>query len=435
MNRVTILTESAVSAKSEDLMKTPEFVDKILSFAAMGWKKKTIAKELGITTKTVKKYLKQGGWVPYTRKVCRSLVELDDWLEQSFHLHNGNAAVVKQELLRQHGLSVNIRTVQRAVHPFRRKLIAQEKATIRFETPPGKQLQIDFGSMNIVINGKNQRVYFFVSTLGYSRRMYAQAFSHERQTAWFQGIEGAFYHFGGVPKEVLLDNPKSLVSHHNSLTREVKFNERFHTFASYWKFKPRACAPYRARTKGKDESGVKYLKRNCIAGRTFQSWEELEKHLTWWLREVSDTRIHGTTGEQPINRFMQKETSELNSLDGKPPFNQIQEYQRVVHSDSCVEIGTNRYSVPWEYIAEEVTAQIISAELIILYGASEIARHPISLGKRDRIVRREHLSEIVGSSAYFRQPEDKTASEDKKVFLPELLRPLAEYEALVGGGW
>jgi len=105
----------------------------------------------------------------------------------------------------------------------------------------------------VAIGGDRVRVYLFVATLGYSRRSWVQAFRHERQSSWLDGLEGAFAAFGGVPREVLVDNARALVDHHDAVTREVRFNERFVAFARYWNFKPRACAPYRARTKGKDE--------------------------------------------------------------------------------------------------------------------------------------------------------------------------------------
>ena len=131
---------------------------------------------------------------------------------------------------------------------------------MRFETPPGRQLQIDFGQRRIAVEGEDPgRVFLFVATLGYSRRIYAAAFRHERQSAWLAGIEGAFRHFGGLPGELLLDNARALVKHHDPVTREVEFTDRLHAFARYWDVRPVACAPYRARTKGKDERGVGYV--------------------------------------------------------------------------------------------------------------------------------------------------------------------------------
>jgi transposase len=402
-------------------MQSPEIVDKILYLASVGWGKRRIAKELGTTPKTVRRYLKLKGWQPYQRPSNKKLKELEEWLGNAFKTHKGNAAVVHQELVRQHNISVHPRTVQRAVKSFRQKLRAEAIATVRFETPPGKQMQIDFGSMKVNIGGSAIRVYLFAATLGYSRKQYVCAFTHERQSAWFEGIERAFQHFGGIPEQILIDNASPLVTKHNPQTREVVFNTRFHAFAAYWSFKPKACAPCRARTKGKDESTVKYIKRNAIAGREFISWQALEEHLSWWMRAIADERIHGTTGEKPKERFQRDEAKMLQPSD-KSPFNQMKEVQRIVHSDACIEIDTNFYSVPWQLIKEQVTAQITDSEVIIFYGAEEVTRHTVARGKRARCCKPEHLDGIIGRVSLKEQSAD-------------FLRPLAEYEAVVGGGY
>ncbi len=215
------------------------------------------------------------------------------WLEEGFLRHRGNTEVVRQDLANEQSIEVSLRSVERAVAPYRRRLAAEAKATLRFETPPGWQLQIDFGTSRVPIGGETMRVHLFVTTLGYSRRTYVPAFAHERQSAWFAGIEGTFRHFGGVTDEVLVDNPKALVVHHDAATREVEFNERFLAFGAHWGFRPRACVPYRARTKGKDDNGVRYLKRNAIAGHPFESFGALEAHLAWWMRVIADRRRLG----------------------------------------------------------------------------------------------------------------------------------------------
>jgi len=241
---------------------------------------------------------------------------------------------------------VSLRTVERAMAPLRQRLRAEARACLRFETPPGKQLQIDFGATTVPIAGAAVRVHLFVATLGYSRRPFVRAFRHERQSAWFDGMEGAFRRFGGVPQEVLFDNARSLVDHHDAATREVRFNERLHAFADYWGFRLRACAPYRARTKGKDERGVGYVKRNAVAGHAFLSWAAFEAHLEWWMREIADQRVHGSTGETPLTRFERAEAAALQKLDGRPPFRQVRELVRRVQPDCAVEVDRNSYSVP-----------------------------------------------------------------------------------------
>jgi hypothetical protein len=271
--------------------------------------------------------------------------------------------------------------------------------------------------------------------LGYSRRIYAAAFRHERQSAWLEGIEGAFRHFGGLPSELLLDNARALVKHHNAVTREVEFTDRLHAFARYWDVRPVACAPYRARTKGKDERGVGYVKHNAIAGRSFTSWGALEAHLSWWMREVADTRVHGTTGEAPMARFVSEEAAALRPLNGRPPFRQLRELTRRVQNDACVDIDTNHYSVPWKLIGAEVTVQVGGGHIRIHHAGTEVACHNARLGRRERAVDRAHLDGIVPCRA------DAASNAAAAVTLPalltgiELLRPLAEYEQAAGGGW
>lgn len=415
-------------------MVTPEVVDKILALHATGWGKKKIARELGISCRTVKRYLAQKEWQPYkTPKRQRKLVGLEEWLKSTFYLHKGNASVVHQELLRQHGIQVNVSTVERAVRHLRQQLVAQSTASIRFETPPGKQMQIDFGTITIQIDHQARRVHFFAAVLGYSRRQYVQAFLHERQSAWFEGIEGAFQHFGGVPEQVLLDNAKALVTSHNPVTREVLFNNKFSAFAAYWRFKPKACAPYRARTKGKDESTVKYIKRNAIAGREFGSFAELQEHLAWWLREIADKRLHGTTGEQPIKRFERDEAVTLKPLDGRPPFYQGRELQRIVQSDACVEIDSNFYSVPWQLIKKEVMIHIQDKEIKIFDGDCEVACHGIRLGKRQRSIFPQHFTGVIGVNWREQESGKIEKLSNRQALQGELLRPLSEYEAAIGG--
>jgi transposase len=388
-------------------MLLPDDVVAIMRLKELGWGAKTIARELGISKNTVKAYLNKGGWVPYqTPRRAKSLDGLNDWLEKAFIQHQGNADVVRQELQAQHGIEVSLRTVERAVQPFRQQLVAAAKATLRFETPAGKQLQIDFGTTTVEIADEKIRVRLFVATLGFSRRPFVAAFRHERQSAWFRGMEESFAHFGGIPEQILVDNPKALVTRHDPKTREVEFNDRFLAFASYWGFTPRACAPFRARTKGKDENGVRYVKRNAIAGRRFDSWEQ----------------------------FAREEAEALKPLEGRPPFQQVRELSRRVNSEACVEVDTNCYSVPWRLIGTQVTVQVADSQVTVIAGQDEVARHPQHQGQRQRIIDRQHLKGIVGA-AKPHWPSKPLPEAPPPVPEGELLRPLADYEAVAGGAW
>jgi transposase len=412
-------------------VQTPEDVETMRRLRGLGWGTKRISAELGCSRNTVRRWLALEGWQPYGRPRRRSALDgLECWLEERFRRHGGNADVVHQELMTEHGVAVSLRTVERAVAPWRRDLAAAARATVRFETPPGRQLQIDFGERRVEIAGEAVRVHLFVATLGYSRRRYVRAFRHERQACWLEGMEGAFRHFGGVPEEVLLDNPRALVMHHDAATREVRFHERFLAFASYWGFRPRACAPYRARTKGKDERSVGYVKRNAIAGRAFPSWEAFEAHLAEWTREVADVRVHGTTGETPLARFDRDEARALRPLDGKPPFEQTRELVRRVGSDCSIEIDTNAYSVPWRLIGESVQVEIAQGRVRIRHAGREVALHAERTGlRRERAIDPAHFEGVAGFRAPVRREIEATPIE------PTLLRPLVEYEQLAGGSF
>jgi len=217
-----------------EVMQTPDEVAAMLRLKSLGWGIKRIARELGCSHMTVRRYVSAGGWVPH-RGVGRprTLAGLEDWIAERFRRHGGNADVVRQELAAEKGVTLSLRTIEREVAPLRRELEAQARATIRFETPPGRQLQIDFGERRALIGGENVRIYLFVATLGYSRRLYVRAFRNERQESWFAGLEGAFRHFGGVTEEVLFDNDRGLVVRHDRSTREVEFNARLLAFARH----------------------------------------------------------------------------------------------------------------------------------------------------------------------------------------------------------
>jgi hypothetical protein len=315
--------------------------------------------------------------------------------------------------------------------PLRQALQAEARACLRFETAPGKQLQIDFGETTVAIGGEQMRVHLFVATLGYSRRPFVRALRHERQSAWFDGMEGAFQRFGGVPQEVLFDNARALVDYHDAATREVRFNERLHAFARYWRFHPRACAPYRARTKGKDERGVGYVKRNAIAGHAFISWAALEAHLDWWMREIADLRVHGTTGEVPLVRFQREEASALQPLEGRPPFQQVRELVRRVQADCVIEVDGNGYSVPWRLIGESVQVVVCGGQVHISHACQEVAVHAETTGRRQRIIDPTHFHGVAGVA----RPVNAVVPVATAAPQPALLRPLAEYERAVGGGW
>lgn len=424
-----------INDRRGEVMVEPEVVSAMLRLKQLGWGTRRIAVELGVSRTTVKDWLAAGGWQVFAQPRRRKKLDGHaDWLRERFRQHRGNADVVRQDLACEQGIAVSLRTVERAVEPYRQELEAEARATVRFETAPGKQMQIDFGERLVEIGGVKIKVFLFVATLGYSRRGHLRAFRNERQESWFDGLESAFAAFGGVTADVLFDNARALVDRHDRETREVTFNAKLKAFARHWGFTPKACAPYRARTKGKTENGVGYVKKNAVAGRTFATWEAFEAHLEAWSRDVADVRIHGTTGEPPIERFQAQEAKALKSIDGIGPFHAARELVRTVQSDCCVEVDTNSYSVPWRLIGERVRVLVTAEAVRVNHAGHEVAVHERRTGKRERARDAAHFDGVSGASASAK-PATEVRSRPPMPLSGALLRPLAEYEALAGGAF
>jgi hypothetical protein len=301
-------------------------------------------------------------------------------------------------------------------------------ATVRFETAPGHQMQIDFGQKLVSIGGQQVRVYLLVAVLSYSRRLFAKAFLSERQDDWREGIAAAFRHFDGVPRVVLGDNARPLVSKHDRSTGTVVFHPGYLQFCRDWQVEPRACAPYRARTKGKTEAGVKYVKRNAIARRQFESFASFEAHLSRWLVEA-DHRVHGTTHERPVDRFDKAERAALRPLPLQPLRTRERQLPRRVSHDALVDVDTIRYSVPHTLVRERVDVFVGERDVVIFFGNEVVARHDRCFEPFAIVRDPQHYVGLWRPTA--------TVAPDQAVGGQQLAamgRSLAEYAAVVDGG-
>ena len=399
-----------------------EIVTAIRELTNRGWGAKAIAAELAIARNTVRRYQRGALAGVQVRPSARRLSMDDQAAAQRFFQNEaeGNAVVVRQ-LLADQGCAVSVRTVQRAVAPIRQAQRAADVATVRVETAPGTQMQIDFGEKRVMIAGTAITVFLLVAVLSYSRRTFVKAFLHERQDDWREGIAAAFMHFGGVALTVLGDNARALVRGRDRATGTVTFHPGYLAFCRDWDVQPRACAPYRARTKGKVESGVKFVKRNALAGRTFASFAALEQHLAQWMDEA-DRRVHGTTHERPCDRFVREEHAALRPLPARPLPRRAQRLRRRVASDAFVDVETVRYSVPYQLVRDHVDVAIDEQTVRIFHGTALVATHARSREPFARIVEPSHLAGLWRVTTP-REPVDTTLS--------AFGRSLAEYDAVV----
>jgi transposase len=186
-----------------------------------------------------------------------------------------------------------------------------EEAVQRFETPAGFQGQVDFATFNLPWG----RRYALVVVLGYSRLLWLRFFPRQNMQALFCGLESAFAAFGGVPQELLFDQMRAVVIGDDRLSNgALVLNAEFLRFAAHWDFRPRACRPYRAKTKGKVERPIRYLRENFFYGRTFLNDADLNAQAERWLETTANRRRHRTTGETPQRRFEQDERQALKPL-------------------------------------------------------------------------------------------------------------------------
>src|SRR5580658_9578476 len=190
-----------------------------------------------------------------------------------------------------------------------------EEAVQRFETPAGFQGQVDFASFNLPWG----RRYALVVVLGYSRLLWLRFYPRQNMQALFAGLEGAFTAFGGVPQELLFDQMRSVVIGDDRLSRgALVLNAEFLRFAAHWGFRPRACRPYRAKTKGKVERPIRYLRESFFYGRTFINDADLNAQAEYWVQQTANLRRHRTIGESPRRRFERDERQTLKSLAPAP---------------------------------------------------------------------------------------------------------------------
>jgi hypothetical protein len=295
-------------------------------------------------------------------------------------------------------------------------------ATVRFETAPGHQMQIDFGEKQVVIAGESVKVYLFVGVLGYSRRLFVRASLSQRQDDWAEGLAGAFKHFGGVPQTLLLDNAGALVVGRDRATNTARLHPAFAAFCDDWGVKARVCQPYRARTKGKTESAVGYVKHNGLAALSFASFAALQSHLEQWMVEA-DSRIHGTTRQRPIDRFERDERKALRALPARPLVVRKRRLERKVAADCFVDVDTVRYSVPHRLVKQVVEVLVADEEVRIYDGNEVVARHRRSLEPHSRVVEPAHVAGLW-------RPAQHAAAASSVA--PTTVRSLADYAAVIG---
>ena len=359
----------------------------IEALARRGVYRSDIARELGVHPKTVSRALKRGGAPSGCRRPRGSkLGPHREMVDRLLSEAVWNAVVIFREI-QVKGYAGRITVLRDYIRP--KRALRRGRATVRFETPPGRQLQSDWGEVDVEIAGERRRIDFIVNTLGYSRRFHFWGTDSQDAEHTYEGIIRSLEYFGGAPEEVLVDNQKAAVVEHRS-GKAARFNERFLDLAGHYGFRPRACQPARAQTKGKDERNVGYIKHHFfVRYRRFESLAHLNQLAEIWLREEADPRVHGTVKEVVAERFA-REAPHLRPLPSTR-YDTAYRESRQVSWDAYVDVAGNRYSVPDSLAGRVVTVRItLEGDLTVFDGETVVVTHRLRPASEGWVTVPEH---------------------------------------------
>jgi transposase len=300
-------------------MLTQEQAVEIRVLRRRGMAIRGIARELGLSRVTVRRYLRDPKATRYGPREPRP-TKLGPYV--SYVLSRVEAArpkwipaTVLLREIREQGYAGGVSQLKAYLALLKR---GEPEPVVRFETEPGEQMQADFTHVR---RGRDP-LLAFVATLGYSRSSFVRFTVAEDAATLCACLREALVYFGGVPSHVLLDNPTTVVIERDAYGEGVhRFNRDLLAVAEEFGFRPRLCRPYRAKTKGKVERFNGYLKSSFLvplAATLKQSGLKLDitaanAHIGPWLQNVANARVHATTGEVP-NVRMQLERTKLQPL-------------------------------------------------------------------------------------------------------------------------
>lgn len=316
--------------------------------------------------------------------------QIDQWLEEAPY----SAVRILEKRLEQ-GFEGKYSIVKEYVRG--KKIDLDGKTTVRFETMPGHQGQMDWGFFEdhlILESGKFKKLYCFLLVLGYSRMRYIEFVTDMSTNTLIRCHANAFRYFGGYPEEILYDNMKQVVVKRLLKQEDSTLNRQFEDFAGFYGFKPILCRPYRGQTKGKVERTVQFVRDNFMIGIKYHSLDDLNGQAIAWCNKVNG-KVHATTNEIPFER-LKKES--LNPLKREYIIDKIN--LRRVQKDCLISYAGNQYSVPAEYVGKDVAVMALDNLLAAYYEGKQIALHLISYQKKDMVVNAHHYRRLTSKQSF-----------------------------------
>ena len=384
-----------------------------------------IARKYHIDPRTAKKYAESATRPEYVLSQTKPS-KLDPYKEQiTLWLEEAPYSAVRiLEKIREQGFDGGHSIVREYVRGKKEQL--DEKATVRFETMPGMQGQVDWAFFeDHIVNedGKWKKLYCFLMILGYSRMRYIEFVTDMSTNTLIRCHQNAFRYFNGYPEEILYDNMKQVVIKRLLKQEDSTLNRQFEDFAGFYGFKPILCRPYRGQTKGKVERTVKFVRDNFMIGIKYNSLDNLNGQALAWCNKVNG-KVHGTTNEIPFER-LKKEG--LNVLSREYIIDKIN--LRRVQKDCLISYAGNQYSVPAEYVGKDVAVVALDNVLAAYHEGKQIATHRISYIRKDMVVNPSHYRKVTVKQAF--DTENTLFYEDNIIDFPLKKVDLRKYDEVM----
>ena len=357
---------------------------------------KEIALKNNIDWRTAKKYAhsenkpKYELCEPKPSKLDPYKEQIDIWLEEAPY-----SAVRIMEKLVEMGCESKYTIIRQYVATKKTEL--DQKATVRFETMPGLQAQVDwafFEDYRVFEDGEWKKLYCFLMVLGYSRMRYIEFVTDMTTSTLIRCHINAFRYFGGYPEEILYDNMKQVVVKRLLKQEDSTMNSQFEDFCGFYGFRPILCRPYRGQTKGKVERTVAFVRDNFMTGIKYENLLDLNNQAMKWNVKVNE-KVHATTNEIPRKRLLQENLSPLTREYIIDKIN-----LRKVEKDCLISYAGNKYSVPSEYACKYVTVVVLDNMLAAYYEGKQIALHMLSYHKNTMNVNKQHYRKMLVKQSF-----------------------------------
>ncbi|MET3408869.1 IS21 family transposase [Methylobacterium sp. 1030] len=381
----------------------------ILDLHQQGLSVTAIARWTGREPKTVRKYIARGleppAYGPRQAGRPSKLAPYLVYLRERVTAFPDLSAVRLTRELRERGYTGAYTAVKRFVAATRPP--EAKPYEVRFETPAGQQAQVDFARFVVTFTdapGASCIVWLFSLVLGHSRHIEARFVLHQDLQTLMRCHMQAFAAIGGVPIEILYDRMKTAVTG-EAADGHIVYNRSLLALAKHYGFLPRACRPYRAKTKGKVERPFSYIRQDFFVARSFRDLDDLNLQLRTWLNTIANVRLHGTT-QRVVSEAFAAEKPELQPLPAVP-FDVLLKLERRVSHDGLVSIGGNYYSVP-DRTRRVVEVHQLPDTIRILDGGRLVASHSILEGRRQYRVDPEHRQGAAARAMRHGHPDSPT---------------------------